>query len=290
MILVVGGTGRLGSLLVARLTDRGMPVRVLTRNPDRAHGSLPAEAEIVRGDVRHAPDLAAAADGVQLVVSAVQGLTGRHGSSPASVDRDGNRNLVEAAQGAGAEVVLVSVVGAAADSPMELFRMKYAAEQQLMASGAPYTIVQASAFLELWVDLLAQSAKRGGRPVILGHGGVRRNFVSVRDVAALVDEVVMDPGARGKTVQIVGPQNLTLNELALALQTAAGRTSAPRHVPSAVLRIAASTVGLVVPVVGRVLRASLAQDQLDLTSGPTGVREVYPGIPCTTLEQSLAAR
>jgi uncharacterized protein YbjT (DUF2867 family) len=47
--------------------------------------------------------------------------------SAATVDRQGSVNLIDAAGDAGAEFVLVSVVGAAADSPMELARMKYAA-------------------------------------------------------------------------------------------------------------------------------------------------------------------
>ena len=55
--------------------------------------------------------------------------------SPATIDRDGNASLVDAAATAGAEVVLMSVVGAAADSPMELCRMKYAAEAHLREVG-----------------------------------------------------------------------------------------------------------------------------------------------------------
>jgi NADH dehydrogenase len=42
-----------------------------------------------------------------------------------------------------------AVAGAAADSPMELFRMKHAAEEHLRESGADWTIVRATAFLEL---------------------------------------------------------------------------------------------------------------------------------------------
>ena len=89
-----------------------------------------------------------AVDGADVVVSAVHGFAGPGGVSPASVDRDGNRHLVDAAVRAGATVILMSVVGAAPDSPMELFRMKYAAEQHLRARGTPWTIVRSTAFLE----------------------------------------------------------------------------------------------------------------------------------------------
>src|ERR1700730_5885231 len=76
--------------------------------------------------------------------------------------RDGNRHLAEAAARAGAAMILMSVVGASSESPMELFRMKEAAEKHLRASGAPWTIVRSTAFLETWIDLMAQTADHPG--------------------------------------------------------------------------------------------------------------------------------
>jgi hypothetical protein len=58
--------------------------------------------------------------GVRVVVSAIHGFAGPGRVTPASVDRDGNANLVAAAKAAGADVVLMSVVGAAPDHAMEL--------------------------------------------------------------------------------------------------------------------------------------------------------------------------
>jgi uncharacterized protein YbjT (DUF2867 family) len=83
--------------------------------------------EVVTGDVRDRASVAASVRGVTVVVSAVHGFAGPGRISPATVDRQGNINLIDAARDAGAEFVLVSVVGAAADSPMELSRMKNSA-------------------------------------------------------------------------------------------------------------------------------------------------------------------
>ncbi len=190
MILVAGGSGRLGTLLVQRLAGRGTAVRVLTRSRARASHFDSSSVEIVEGDVRVASEVQRAVAGADVVVSAIQGLAGTGGVSPASVDREGNRHLVDAAARAGATVVLVSVVGAAADSPMELFRMKHAAEQHLRASGTAWTIVRSTAFLETWIDLLAQTADRAGRVVVFGRGNNPINFVSVNDVAAVVDRAI----------------------------------------------------------------------------------------------------
>ena len=169
MILVAGGSGRLGSLLVRRLVAGGATVRVLRRTRARAAHLDAALVEIVEGDVRVASDAQRAVAGANVVVSAVHGFAGAGGVSPASVDRDGNRHLVDAAARAGATVILMSVVGASAESPMELFRMKDAAEQYLRASGTQWTIVRSTAFLETWIDLIADYSgscrpRRGVRP------------------------------------------------------------------------------------------------------------------------------
>ncbi|MDQ6650940.1 MAG: NmrA family NAD(P)-binding protein [Actinomycetota bacterium] len=204
--------------------------------------------------------------GVAVVVSVIHGFAGTAGASPSTVDRDGNRHLVDAAARAGADVVLVSVVGARADSPMELFRMKYAAELHLRSTEVPSTVVRSAAFLELWVELMQGTARRSGRPLVFGRGDNPINFVSVTDVAAAVERAVVDPQTRGRTLEVVGPHDLTFNQLALAVQRAAGRTAPPRHVPPAALRLMAQTVGRVKPELGRQARAALAMDRLDLSA------------------------
>ena len=108
MILLAGGTGRLGTMVAARLARRGLPVRILTRDPARAAGLAGQGAEVVTGDVRDRASLAAAVRGARIVVSAVHGFAGPGGVSPAAVDRQGNINLIDAARDAGAEFVLVS--------------------------------------------------------------------------------------------------------------------------------------------------------------------------------------
>ena len=148
-VLVAGGTGRLGALVVTALAARGVQVRVLTRDRPRAARLAGPHVETVLGDVRDPASTAAAIAGVRVVVSAVHGFAGPGGVTPASVDRDGNIHLIEAARAAGAEVVLMSVVGAAPNSAMELFRMKHAAETALAASAVPATIIHTTTFTKL---------------------------------------------------------------------------------------------------------------------------------------------
>lgn len=289
MILVAGGSGRLGTLLVNRLVARGMPVRVLTRSRARTAHLDGALVEIVEGDVRVAPDVQRAVDGAEIVVSAVHGFAGPGGVSPASVDRDGNRHLIDAAVRTGAAVVLMSVVGAAPDSPMELFRMKYAAEQHLRARGTSWTIVRSTAFLEAWIALMSETTDRSGRVMVFGGGENPINFVSVNDVAALVDRVIADPGARGDVIEIGGPDNLTLTQLATAIQSA-GPAVAPRHIPRAALKAMSLLLRPFWPERARQGSAALALDTMDLRFDPSAIRARYPDQSLTPLADVLARR
>jgi len=290
VILVAGGSGRLGTLIVRRLAARSLCVRVVTRDRKRTAHLEPAGVEVIEGDVRDRTSLHGAMVGVSTVVSAIHGFGDIGNVSPASVDRDGNRNLVTAAAAAKANVVLMSIVGASAEHPIELFRMKYAAEEHLRASGTPWTIVRATAFAEFWLDLLDQTAGGSGRPVIFGRGTNPINFVSVSDVAALVERVVVDPSARGATFQVGGPKNVSFNELAASLQCASGRTAPPRHIPRSMLRLLAAVLGPVRPNRARQMRAAIAMDTMDLTFAPTDLHRRFPELPVTSLADILTHR
>ncbi len=270
-VLVAGGTGRMGTVLVTGLAARGARVRVLTREPSRARHLEAVASEIVRGDVRVPATLGPALAGVGTVVSAVHGFAGPGRVSPASVDRDGNANLTAAAADAGAEMVIVSVVGASPDSPMDLFRCKWAAEERLRASGVPWTIVRATAFVELWAEILR-------RPVVLGRGDNPVNFVSVHDVAAAVERAVLDPSLRGRVLEVAGPEDLTFNRLAAIVQEVGGRPGRVRHVPRWLLRGLAP--------LHRLPRAALAMDTVDMTAA---TRPRPAGVPCTTAREALTS-
>ena len=150
--------------------------------------------------------------------------------------------------------------------------------------------MRATAFLELWIDVLTKTAARSGRPVVFGRGNNPINFVSVTDVAALVEHAVTDPATRGRILEIGGPANLTFNQLAAAIQAAAGRTATPRHVPPPMLRLMASTLGRVKPELGRQARAALVMDRVDLTHDATSIHQAYPGLPSTPLSTCLQSK
>jgi NADH dehydrogenase len=291
VILVVGGTGRLGRLVAAELATSGHRVRVMSRGLQAPAPETDPRIEVVVGDVRDSAAVGEAMRGVSVVVSAVQGFAGPGRISPASVDRDGNAVLIEAARRLGAEVVLVSVAGAAADASMELCRMKFAAEQSLLASGCPGTVIRPAACVQTWLEVLQSSAGRSRRPRVLGRGDNPIPWVDVNEVSAVVVRAVGDPALRGRTLDLVGPERLTLDQLARSMMEGLGWPGAPQRVPRAAVRTAAWTVGLALPKVRRICLAALEMDEM---SHPDDVetRALFPDLaatPASSLASTLSS-
>ena len=262
MILVAGGTGTLGNELVRRLLARGARVRVLSRNAAK-HPASP-QVEVVEGDVRDRPSLDRAVAGVTTVVSAVHGFLDKEG--PRAIDRDGNGNLISAARAAGAEhFVLVSIAGASADSPMELFRMKYAAEQELERSGLAWTIVRPTAYMETWLGLIAVPLVQTGKVRIFGRGQNPINFVSAHDVASVIETATTDRAKRGVAIDVGGPEDLSFVEFSRVIEQTMGKTAAISHVPLPMMRAMSLVMKPLNPALARQIQGGVVMDTTDLT-------------------------
>ncbi|MDQ2913594.1 MAG: SDR family oxidoreductase [Chloroflexota bacterium] len=283
MILVAGGTGTLGTELVQRLVTRDARVRILSRNAAK-HPASP-QVEVVEGDVRDRRSLERAVAGVATVVSAVHGFLVKEG--PRAIDRDGNRNLIAAARSAGAEhFVLVSIAGASADSPMELFRMKYAAEQDLKRSGLSWTIVRPTSYMETWLGLIAVPLLQSGKVRIFGRGQNPINFVSANDVAGVMETAVMDPAKRGAAIDVGGPEDLSFVDFVRVVEEAMGKKGATSHVPLPMMKAMAVLMKPLNPTLARQIQGGVVMDTTDLTfatvkrhasswiQGTTSLREV----------------
>jgi uncharacterized protein YbjT (DUF2867 family) len=278
MILIAGGTGTLGRHLIDLLAPHD-EVRVLTRAPARAAG-LPAHP--VRGDVRDAAAVAAAVRGCSTVISAVHGFLGGRRAGPEAVDRDGNRNLIDAAVRHGVDrFVLVSVMAAAPDHPMSLHRMKYAAEQALRTTGLAWTIVRPSAYLQTWIEVIGGKLAGGGPAVVFGRGNNPINFVSAHDVAAVIATILPDPSYLGAIVDVAGPDNITLTEFARHLTTRHDHSGTPgpgrvKHISPTALRLMSVLARPVNPALARQAAAALTMDTTDMTCDTTAVHRQFP--------------
>lgn len=286
MILVAGGTGRLGTRVVGLLQRRGLGVRVLTRDRSRAAHLHGPGIEIIEGDVRDPVAVRLAVEGAHQMVSAIQGFAGTRGQSPATVDRDGNHNLIEAARGAGVErFVLVSVRDAAPDHPMDLMRMKYVAEQELRSSGLAWTIIRPAAYMETWCEVLGRPLLDKGKTRVFGAGRNPINWVSACDVARFVELAIVDSTMRGEVIEVGGPENLTMVDFVEVFRAETGSTGRVGGIPPLAMRLAAMAMGAVNPEAARQIRAGIVMDTQGQAFDALQTRRRYPSIPVTHLRE-----
>jgi uncharacterized protein YbjT (DUF2867 family) len=210
-VVVTGGTGHLGSDLVARLKG-SYHVRVLARSP-----RSDTDVEWVRGDLATGEGIAEAVAGSQTVIHAATLSPGaRRGyfvprdlwSSPATVDRDGTARLLAEAASAGVRhIVYVSIVGI--DKPrMPYLRRKLEAENLVRQGSVPWSIARAAQFHWLLDRMLGKMARL---PVVPLPGSVPLQPVDTTDFADYLVEAVGN-GPRGRLGDFGGPEVLTLSQ------------------------------------------------------------------------------
>ena len=287
MILVAGGTGLLGHDVVAQLLEAGEDVRVLTRDADAARRILGRDAQVAVGDVRQPETVREAVRGASVVISAVHGFLGGRGAGPQQIDVEGNAALAAAAAAEGAGMVLVSVLRASGESPIELFRAKWAAEQLVQESLSAWTIVRPSAYMETWIGVIRATAGKSGRPLIFGRGQQPIAFVSVADVARVVARAAVDETLRGQILEIAGPR-CTMTELADAVRSADGGVNRPRHLPRGVLRATGVLARPFAPAFARQNVTALAMDTQDLGDADGDIRARLALAPATSLAAAVA--
>ncbi|MDQ6613058.1 MAG: SDR family oxidoreductase [Gemmatimonadota bacterium] len=284
MIAVAGGTSTLGRYLIPRLLADGRRVRVLTRDPAKA--ATQSGVEFVACDVLDSAAVQRAVAGADTVISAMHGLTGGGRYSPRSVDGLGNHHLIEAARAQGVgHFVLLSGRGVTRDHGMELFRMKYLAEQELRASGMPFSIIQPSAFMETWLKIVGEPFVRTGTTRIFGAGQNPINFVAVDDVAAFVALAVRDASLRSATIEVIGPENLSMREFVKTITAVTGKSGSVSAVPLTALRVLSVLMRAVNATLARQMRAAVIMDTEDLAADATVNRRRFPEMPCTALSE-----
>ena len=222
-VLIVGGSGFVGSAVASQLAAAGVALVLPTRRRDRARHLLPLPtAEVVEADVFDPPTLRRLMAGVDAVVSLVGVLhspSGQpYGPAFARAHVELPTRLVAAAREAGVRrIVHVSALGADANGPSEYQRSKAAGEAAIRA-GAPdvaWTILRPSvifgpgdSFLNLFASLLEAF------PLMpLGGAGARFQPVYVGDVAEVVAESLTRADAAGQVFEMAGPGVYTLKQL-----------------------------------------------------------------------------
>ncbi len=283
MILVAGATGQLGQMIVETLLDDGREVRVLVRS-HAAHQALTAAgATAVTGDLKDAESLRAACSGVEAVITtANSSARGGGADTVESVDRWGNRNLIDAAVSAGVgRFVFVSALGASADHPMEFLRAKGETADHLRESGMTWTVLQPNLYMDKLPMAVVGEPAVAGRPVVLvGEGRRRHSILAAQDVARYAVAALDHDSAVGQTLMIGGPEPVTWHDLVEAFEQELGRKLDVQTVP------ADQPAPPGMPEIAFQLLASL--ETYDSSLDTTALAATY-GVDPTTLSQFVQA-
>jgi uncharacterized protein YbjT (DUF2867 family) len=207
-LVIIGGTGLIGSKLVSRLREHGH--EAIAASPDTGVNTLTGAglAEALRGadvvvDVSNSPSFEETA--------VMQFFT------------TSTRNLLAHAATAGVtHYVALSVVGTERISSSPYLRAKNAQESLIRGGGVPYTIVHATQFFE-FVARIADEATEGTTvrlpPVLIQP-------MAADDVAAAIGRIAVGPPVNG-TVEVAGPQQFRFDEL---IRQGLGARHDPREV------------------------------------------------------------
>ena len=292
MILIVGGTGVLGREVAVQLLARDQRVRLLARTPAKLDDFRAAGADVTEGDLIDPPSLARACKGTDGVVAAAHAMLGRGDHDSRAVDDVGHCALIDAARAAGvSRFVYVSILGAAADHPVDFWRTKYRVEEYLKASGLAYTILRPSAFMEWHAHTFnGKSILESGKTTLLGRGTKPRNFVAARDVAAIAVLALTDPRLRDRTLEVGGPEGFTNDQVAALYGSLAGVRPKVRHAPPGVARSMSVVLKPFHPGVSRVMyMSSLPDDAFRERFDPAPLLAEFP-LRLTTLQEFVGER
>lgn len=278
-LLILGGTGFVGRALCEALVRHhggaGLRLRVPTRR--LAHGQaiqhLPG-VELVQADV-HAPTdllrLVAGCDAVINLVAVLHGDAARfervHVQLPRRLAAACDANKVR-------RLLHVSALGVADDAPSLYLRSKAQGEAVLRAAGLDLTLLRPSVIFGAQDRFLNLFAKLQALAPVMPLAGANARFqpVWVEDVAAALVACLDQPATIGQTLELAGPEVLTLAQLVQLAGRLSGHERRIVPLPPALARVQAWLMAL---APGEPL---MSRDNLDSMRVPNVASGQLPGL------------
>ncbi|MFI7423488.1 NAD(P)H-binding protein [Nonomuraea sp. NPDC049684] len=235
MIVITTPTGRIGRRVLDLVLAAGEPVRVVVRDPDRLPASVRERVEVVpgsHGDARVVEEAFAGADAVFWVVPPNPRAAGLDAAY-----LDFSRPACEAFVRSGVgRVVGVSALGRGLPLNAGLVTASLAMDDLIAATGVHYRALTLPSFMD---NLLDQAAVIRDQGVFFSpiHGDLKAPACATRDIAAAAAGLLLDRGWTGRAdVPVLGPEDLSGEDMARIMAEVLGRPVGLRHVPMAAFR------------------------------------------------------
>lgn len=215
--MVTGASGFIGGHLIEALLRQGIRVRVLLRNQAKAQALLKMGVETAIGDVRDVPSLTQAFGGCSTVVHLVGIMREREGETFEAINHQGTRNVIEGAKMANVKkIVFMSALGTKQYADHPYFASKWRAEEEIRASGIPYTIFRSAPVLGPGGDFtnrLARLVAKWSVVPLPGSGKDRLPPIYIQDVLKFLIYAIEGQEHEGRTYEVAGPDEVELDEL-----------------------------------------------------------------------------
>jgi len=214
MILIIGGTGNIGSQVVRLLRGRGAHFKVLARDKDKVVGSLGGGVEIVEGDLVKPETISAAMQGVDKLFLV----------TPLHLDQVAMKSAaIQAAKQAGVKHIVMSTgIGAGPDAGVEIGRWHGKNQEEVKATGISYTFLQPGFFMQNLL-MFAESIREKGE-FYLPLGVSKVSWVDARDIAAVGVAALTEGGHENQAYPITGGEAQSCSEIAEILSDITGKT------------------------------------------------------------------
>lgn len=278
-IAITGGTGFVGRHLAARLAADGHEVVVIGRGDVAKQAMLPRDVTSVAADVADSAALAKVFEDCHAVAHCA-GINREIGAQTyAAVHVEGTRAVVEASRAADVErLVMLSFLRARPDGPTAYHRSKWDAEQLVRQSGLTWTILKAGVIYGRGDHMLDHLSHAFHTFPVFGLVGMREQPVrpvALDDVARVLEAAVTgDPRLAGRTVAVLGPEEMPLGVAVRRVAAVAGRSPLFVRLPIA----AHVVIGWLAEVIMRVPLVSLAQVRI-LQEGVTVAAPAAEALP-----------
>ncbi len=267
---VTGAFSYSGRAIAAELTARGRRVRTLTAHPQRAVDTAIEATPLDFDDPR---GLAASLEGTTTLFNTYW-VRFAHGTTTHERAVDNTKTLFAAAKQAGvSKIVHVSILHPSSSSPYPYFRGKALCERALAESGVASAVLRPSVLFDehgVLLNNIAWLLRRLPVFAVGGRGDYRVRPIHVADLASLAVDAA--GWTEDRTVDAVGPERPTFNELVGEIRAAVQSRAAIVHVPGPALVLGSRVLGLALRdvLLTRDEYASMAGGLADSTAPATG--------------------
>lgn len=291
-ILIVGATGQLGFTICQKLAESGTGHSVIAAFRESSDTSALVKISGIQTrllDLTNPDSFGPAISDIDIIITSANTATPRlKTDSFKRVDEEGTMALINAAKAAGIKhfIYVSAYPFANGDQSIPLSRSKRAVEKHLKSSGITYTIIQPTAFMEVYFPFFGTTVPLRGAKVntverpfkfsndffggikndieqkgvfnVIGKGNRKNAFVSIDNVADFCIASIDNPKAENQIIPVGGPEGLTPLEVKSIFEGLYNKSLKIKSTPPFVIKMMSKILPVFNPAAGNIMALNYA--------------------------------